>query len=94
MLGLLGDAQGSSGFKLVPSVRRENFAFLFVSKLAVAFCLVMVLVLGLSEYFGDRINCISTNNQAGAPSGGKLLLQHKSFNSCWFNIIKTKLNFI
>jgi len=71
MLGLLGDAQGG-GFKLVPSVKRENVAFLFVSKLAVAFCLVMVLVLGLSEYFGDRINCINTNNQAGAPSGDEV----------------------
>jgi len=72
MLGLLGDAQGSSGFKLVPSVKRENFAFLIVSKLAVAFCLVMVLVLGLSEYFGDRINCINTTDQSGAPSGDEI----------------------
>jgi len=64
MLGLLGDAQGH-GFKLVPSVKRENFAFLIVSKLAVAFCLVMVLVLGLSEYFGDRINCITTTGSGG-----------------------------
>ena len=74
MLGLLGDAQGH-GFKLVPSVKRENFAFLIVSKLAVAFCLVMVLVLGLSEYFGDRINCITTTGSGG----GTFLLPHKSF---------------
>ena len=79
MLGLLGDAQGSSGFKLIPSVKRENFAFLIVSKLAVAFCLVMVLVLGLSEYFGDRINCINTTGSGG----GKFLLSHKSFRLLW-----------
>ena len=71
MLGLLGDAQ-AGGFKLVPSVKRENAAFLMVSKLAVAFCLIMVLVLGLSDYFGGRINCISSNGKG--PDGGKILL--------------------
>ena len=60
MSGLIGLAGEVKGVVTAPKIKRENAAFLIVSKLAVAFCLVAILFLALDSYFGDKIHCFST----------------------------------
>ena len=67
MSGLVGLAGEVKGVVTAPKIERENAAFLIVSKLAVAFCLVAILFLALDSYFGNRIHCFATtegNNEA------------------------------
>ena len=67
MSGLIGLASEVKGVVSAPRIKRENAAFLMVSKLAVAFCLLAILFLALDSYFGVRIRCLDTtkkNNEA------------------------------
>ena len=67
MSGLIELASQVKGVVSAQRIKRENAAFLMVSKLAVAFCLVAILLLALNSYFGERIHCFDTTKGKEAP---------------------------
>ena len=71
MSGLIELASQVKGVVSAQRIKRENAAFLMVSKLAVAFCLVAILLLALNSYFGERIHCFDTTK------GGVFIESHK-----------------
>ena len=69
MSGLIELASQVKGVVGAPRIKRENAAFLMVSKLAVAFCLLAILLLALNSYFGERIHCFDTSDKGNDAPG-------------------------
>ena len=76
MSGLIELASQVKGVVGAPRIKRENAAFLMVSKLAVAFCLLAILLLALNSYFGERIHCFDTSNKGSEAPGKQSMYIH------------------